>query len=286
MRIIPIVENTVASEGLLAKHGLCLYIETRDHKMLMDLGPNDTFIYNAATLGIDLTEIDMVVLTHGHADHVGGLKSFLSVNDKAKIYLHRNTCDPHFLKVSGFPCPMGIDLSVIETYHDRFVFTDHFTKVDGEITLFAGVTGRKCFAKSNDMYYVRKESKLVKDNFSHEQNMLLTNGKEWALVAGCAHNGILNILERAVEVCQEKPNTVLSGFHLYNEPTDEYESDTLVKELGEGLLEWTDTEFYTYHCTGTKSFEKLKEMMGDKLHYFSTGQSIELLEEIEGYILY
>ncbi len=286
MKIIPLVENTVTTNNLESRHGLCFYIETRDHKMLVDLGPNDTFLRNAAVLEIDITEIDMVVLTNGYADHVGGLKAFLNVNDTAKIYLHRNACNPHFLKVEGIPCPIGIDMSLIDEEDERFVFTNHFTKVDGEITLFAGIRGRRCFSKSNDVMYVRKDGKLEQDTFSHEQCLLLTNGKEWALVAGCAYNGILNILDRAVEVCQEKPKIVVSGFHTFNPPTGTYESDALIDELGEELKQWTDTEFHTCHCTGNVAYQKLKEVLDNKLHYLSTGQQIELLEEIEGYILY
>lgn len=286
MKIISLVENTVSTNQLTARHGLCFYIETRDHKMLVDLGPNDIFLRNAAALEIDIAEIDMVVLTNGYVDHVGGLKAFLNVNDTAKIYLHRNVCDPHFLKVEGIPCPIGIDMSLIDEENDRFVFTNHFTKVDGEITLFAGTRGRKCFSKANEAMYVRKEQKLVQDSFSHEQSLLLTNGKEWALVAGCAYNGILNILDRAVEVCQEKPKTVISGFHTFNPPTGTYESDAFIEELGTELSQWSDTEFYTCHCTGDMAYQKLKDVLGSKLNYLSAGQQIELLEEIEGYILY
>lgn len=286
MKIIPLVENTGSDNHLIFRHGLCLYVETRDHKMLVDLGPNDTFLRNAATLEIDITEIDMVVLTNGYVDHVGGLKTFLNVNDKAKIYLNRNVCDPHFLKVEGIPCPIGIDMNLIDEESERFVLTNHFTKVDGEITLFAGIRGRKCFSEANEVMYVRRNGKLLQDTFSHEQSLLLTNGKEWALIAGCAYNGILNILDRAIEVCQEKPKTVVSGFHTFNPPTGTYESDKLIEELGDELKQWTDTEFYTCHCTGNVAYQKLKEVLGSKLNYLSTGQRIELLEEIEGYILY
>ncbi len=286
MKIIPLVENTVISQNLIARHGLCFYIETRDHKILMDLGPNDTFLRNAAALDIDISEIDMVVLSHGHRDHVGGLRTFLKVNNTAKIYLNRNVLDPHFIKVEGIPCPIGIDASLIDEKDERFVLTDHFTKVDGEITLFAGVGKRRGYPKSNEVMCVRRDGKLIKDEFVHEQHMLLTNGKEWALLTGCAHNGIANILDRAVEVCQEKPILVIGGFHMYHEPTDTYESDQLIDETIEILEEWNKTTFYTCHCTGRKAFDKMKEKLGNRLQYFSTGQRLEFLEEVEGYILY
>jgi len=90
MKIIALVENTTKDKNLKPKHGLSVYIETLKHKILFDLGSDDTFIYNAQKLGIDLAEIDTVVLSHGHYDHGGGLLSFLKVNANPKsIYIEK-----------------------------------------------------------------------------------------------------------------------------------------------------------------------------------------------------
>ena len=84
MKIISLLENT-SNTNLKPKHGLCLYIETLKHKILFDLGPDETYIKNAKLKKIDLEEIDIVIISHGHIDHGGGLKSFLKINSKAKI---------------------------------------------------------------------------------------------------------------------------------------------------------------------------------------------------------
>ena len=76
MRIINLTENTLGRAGCLAEHGLCFYIETDNHRVLMDTGQTDLFRQNAEKLGVDLTAVDTVVLSHGHYDHGGGIPAF------------------------------------------------------------------------------------------------------------------------------------------------------------------------------------------------------------------
>ena len=88
MRIVPLVENTTKSE-LKAKHGLSLYIETKLHKILFDLGSDNTLFENAVKRNIDISKVDTVIISHGHFDHGGALKKFLDVNSSANI-LYKN----------------------------------------------------------------------------------------------------------------------------------------------------------------------------------------------------
>ena len=79
MVITSLVENTTKS-GLKAKHGLSLYIETKLHRILFDLGPDETLFENAEKKKIDLTSVDTVIISHGHYDHGGALGKFLKIN--------------------------------------------------------------------------------------------------------------------------------------------------------------------------------------------------------------
>ena len=71
MKIINLIENTEGSSGCLFEHGLSFYVETKKHKLLVDTGATNTFIANAEKLGVDLKQVDTVILSHGHYDHTG-----------------------------------------------------------------------------------------------------------------------------------------------------------------------------------------------------------------------
>ena len=85
MRIINLVENTEGSTGCGIEHGLSFYIETEQHKLLMDTGQTDLLIKNAEKLGIDLTKVDTVILSHGHYDHRGETLPSSEIKPNAKI---------------------------------------------------------------------------------------------------------------------------------------------------------------------------------------------------------
>jgi len=94
-----LVENTAISSEYGCKHGLCIYIETPNHKILFDLGPNKLFVENALKMNVDISDIDTVIISHGHKDHGGALKYFLEQNKKAKIYIRKEAFEPHYIKV-------------------------------------------------------------------------------------------------------------------------------------------------------------------------------------------
>ena len=140
MKVSALLENTTVDEGLTPKHGLSIYTETAKHKTLFDLGPDDTFLHNAHTMGIDLAEVDTVVLSHGHYDHGGGLAGFLKLNNKAKLYLHRQAFELHYHKALFVKKYVGLDRGLAG--NDRIVFTDDTMCIDDELFIFSDIEGQ------------------------------------------------------------------------------------------------------------------------------------------------
>ncbi|MDE6435474.1 MAG: MBL fold metallo-hydrolase [Lachnospiraceae bacterium] len=275
IKIISLVENTSSSPELKSKHGLSIYVETIKHKILFDLGPNALFLENAQKLGVDIKLVDTVIISHGHSDHGGALAKFMEINKTAKIYIKESAFDGHCTKVAGIPFNVGLDNALRD--RQQIIFTSDNYIIDDELMLFSNVIGRKLFSKANDKLFAKKNGKIVLDQFEHEQYLIVTNGNKQVMITGCSHNGIVNIIEKYVEIYNgsiDKLACVIGGFHLFNPITRNYESDELISEIAE-YLGGLNAKFYTCHCTGKKAYKILKDSMGEQLGYFSTGTRIE-----------
>ncbi|MPM75383.1 hypothetical protein SDC9_122375 [bioreactor metagenome] len=267
-------ENTTSSENLGSEHGLSLYIETETHKILFDTGASGLFAENAGKLGIDLTKVDLAVISHGHYDHGGGLKTFLDINNKAKIYLHQKAFEPHYAnRPGGKKAYIGLDESLLP--NEQFVFCDDRYMIDEKLELFSGVEAKRFVPSGNTDLFKKNGDAFVQDDFAHEQNLIISDNGKTLLIAGCAHNGIINIIDqfKAEKGCL--PDYVIGGFHLYNHGTKQNEAPSVVDEIGKSLLE-THAQYYTCHCTGIESYTHLKAVMGENIDYISTGDQLTI----------
>lgn len=268
-----LVENTSSSREYKSKHGICFYIETSMHKILFDLGKDGLFLENAKKMGIDIKEIDTVIISHGHTDHGGALALFLENNNMAKVYVRENAFDEHYTKVLGLKINVGIDDKL--KHHQQIILTGENTNIDKELLIFSGVKERELYSSANNKLFMKKDDIFEVDDFSHEQSLIIDEGGHKILVAGCSHSGIVNIKNKAEEIINQKLTHVISGFHLYNPISNKRESDILVREIGDRLKD-DETYYYTCHCTGDNAFNILKETLGNRLMYLSTGSVLEI----------
>lgn len=273
MIIKSLIDNKSISNEYKSKHGLSLYIETTTNKILFDLGPNHLFLENAKKLGVNIEDIDMVVISHGHKDHGGGIKYFLENNKKGKIYINKSSFMPYYTKVLGFKHYVGLDKSFES--NDRIILCSNNYKINDNLILFADVPKKDLISKSNDSLFMKINKEYVKDTFNHEQNLIINDDGKNILVAGCAHKGITNILSVGENICNESFDYVIGGFHLFNPVSKKYEDNELITSIGFELNK-RKTKYYTCHCTGTNAFKILKETLKDKINYLSAGTTIEL----------
>lgn len=273
MIIKVLVENTSVSEEYGAEHGLSLYIETKKNKILFDVGATELFLKNAAKIGVNIADVDFLIVSHGHYDHGGGLKTFFQENKKAKVFLHPLAFGKYYAARPTDKLEfIGIDEGLKE--NKQIVFTsDSFSICDG-VQLFSNVIAKEDPPKSNRGLLAQKNELIVNDSFDHEQNLIIQENGKTLLVTGCAHNGIVNIIKHFQEINGYMPDYVIGGFHLYSASSGSEPPET-VDSLAKYLLT-TKIKFYTCHCTGIEAYERLKSIMGDSIGYLSAGDQITI----------
>ena len=239
MKVITLIEDTPEEMECDFEHGLALYIEIQQYKLLFDTGATGRFVGNAAKLGIDLNEIDKVIISHGHYDHAGGLLKFCEINNHAQIYMQKNATEECYYKDTY----IGIDNRILNLLQLKLV--DGSYKID--------------------------------DDFSHEQSLVICTKKGNALISGCAHCGIINILEAYKKKFANEPMVVISGFHMFKNGGYTKEEIANIESIAKKLNKMY-TIFYTGHCTGDKAYEIMHKIMKDKLKAIHTGKIVEIKE--------
>ena len=277
MRIINLIENTEGIAGCVNAHGLSFYVETEKHKLLLDLGPSEETIQNAETLGIDLSAVDTVILSHGHYDHSGGIIPFTKINDKALIYMQKSAIEDYFAD-DGKDAPqrfryIGIDKSIAALPQVRFLDGD--TVIDDELEAIVIHNRSHELPFTNKRLLVRSGEEYKRDDFGHEHFLVIRENGKTVLMSGCAHNGILSILDAYKEKYGNVPDLVVSGFHLMKKSDYRDSEIEEIKAIANELKDYP-TKFVTCHCTGTAAYDVMKNIMGDSLEYVHSGEEVVL----------
>lgn len=258
------MEDTQGQAAVFAEHGLSLYIETAGHKLLMDTGASEKTADNAARLGIDLSGVDTVILSHGHYDHTGGLLWIAELAPDAELYLQKAACG-QFYHGEKY---IGIDRRILDLPHLHLLDGD--SQPDAELSLF---TCEQDICQSGGGLTEYRDGAYVPDTFCHEQSLVITENGRRILLSGCAHCGIVNILARFRARYHAAPDAVVSGFHMPQVNT--LAERLAVEETARELVRYP-TVYYTGHCTGHSAFELLRPTLGTQLRRLHSGDELIL----------
>ena len=268
-------DNRTCNDLLQTEHGLSILLETDKHRILLDTGASDVFIRNAERLrvgatagmqmGIDLSTVDYVFISHGHSDHAGGLKHFMEINNKAYVIVSPHAVSGKFFSKRRYFHSITTEWS--EDSKDRFLMVDQTCKVCDDIHVIAHIPQSHPIPQGNQHLFIENaDGDYINDDFRHELALYV----DGLLFTGCAHSGLENILS----ACPYPVKAVVGGFHLLDDHESEEELTALALRLKEN---YSNTQFYTSHCTGDKVFATFKTVMGDYLHAFSCGMTITMV---------
>ena len=139
MKLTVLIENKAARDDLAAEHGLSVYVETGVHNVLVDFGDSGAFADNAEVLGVDISKVDMALLSHGHYDHGNGLPRFFKENATAPVYVNRFSFGKFFIATPKGPHYIG--LPRLDEYRDRLILTEGSSQIADGLTIISDLSG-------------------------------------------------------------------------------------------------------------------------------------------------
>ena len=273
MKVTVLIENSTPSDRVCAKHGLSLFLETGEQRILFDMGPDASFLDNAKTLGVDVATADLAVLSHGHFDHAGGLRAYLDATESTSVYASTLAFAKHVADTPFGYKDIGAAPELAADPRIELVGACH--EIDENLTLVSRVEPKRLFAKSNAILLEEASGEYVPDSFAHEQSLIVREGERYILVSGCSHTGIVNIIERAEEVAGHAMDVVVAGMHLMDPSTGLVEDPEITRQIAEILAAHKGT-YYTYHCTGLAAYSVLRDVLGERINYLYAGSVVEV----------
>jgi 7,8-dihydropterin-6-yl-methyl-4-(beta-D-ribofuranosyl)aminobenzene 5'-phosphate synthase len=252
-RITVLVNNSVRQPKLLAEHGFSLYIESHK-KILFDTGQGRTLLHNAEVLGIDLVDLDYVILSHGHYDHTGGLYPLLGeTQHRLPVYLHEDVFTNKIaLDSSGGKETVERYIGIAHTSQEYescgadFHFVHSYTVIDNDVATVSDITHPHGWQSNDSRLQVKDpHGSLSPDPFRDDLSLLLETDSGPVILLGCAHAGIIEIVDTISHVSgYNKFFAIIGGSHLAKA------SRPYIERAVQMLRSYTFDVIALTHCTG------------------------------------
>lgn len=275
LRITTLSENTAGLGNFLGEWGLSILVETGEVNVLLDTGKSISASHNADILGIDLSKIDKIVLSHGHSDHTGGLRQILTrMRKEVEIIAHPDMWAAKYARRQGEADRyIGIPFQrqELESLGGSFNLTTKPIKITDNIMTTGEIPMVTDYEETDPDLFVKEATGWQPDKLLDDQALIINTEQGLVVILGCAHRGIVNTIYHAQQLTGVKQvHAVLGGSHLISASEERvWLTIAALRDLGVQRLGLC-------HCTGLSTSVLLAQEFGDSFFFNNTGTSINL----------
>lgn len=243
-----LVDNCTAQADVLAEHGFSMLVEEADSRILFDTGATNVLVHNSKVYNLDLSEITDVVLSHGHDDHTGGMRYFLPLNERCRVVCGKGynvrRCGTRGTDIS-FPAELVVP-------NDRLCIADDVLQLSDSVFVVSARESKiNTFSHIGGFFRFPLPDQKEVDDFEDELFIVVKREQGLVLCSGCAHRGIINLIDLAEQKFGIPVVSVVGGMHTVND------SEEQIKQLCDEIEAKAVSQMICCHCTGVNSFAKV-----------------------------
>ncbi|HBA73650.1 MAG: hypothetical protein A2X85_16960 [Geobacteraceae bacterium GWF2_54_21] len=260
MRIKLLVDNN-SKGGLIEEHGFSAWVEIGGCKILFDTGQGKALVPNAAMMGCDLSELDALVLSHGHYDHCGAISQLLKINPEIHVYCHSAAlCYRYSIKSGESARDISVPRAELEALLGVPGNRMHWINGAGKIRASVGITGiidRLHPLEDTGGPFFLDQVRQTPDPIWDDMSIWIKTRKGLIIITGCCHSGLINSVRHIRRVSGvDRIFGVIGGLHLVNASRERLEATC------SAIRKWNPDFVIPCHCTGEKAIAFLRDELG------------------------
>ncbi len=249
--VTTLMENHAAVDDIHTEHGLSLHLTDGSFSLLLDTGASPAFLDNARRLGVDLGQVDVLVLSHGHYDHTGGVNALLQSGCRPAVtYMGPNFFARRYVREPGRLRPISARVNedcFFEHGAPFYLLEPGVLKLSEGVFLVCGIPSKNALESANPSMLRQCGDAYVVDDFNEETVVVVRGEQGLALLSGCSHKGILNTCMWVSELFYAPVHTFIGGTHLMS-ATQSHIYNTMARLQALGLR-----RLGACHCNGEEA---------------------------------
>jgi 7,8-dihydropterin-6-yl-methyl-4-(beta-D-ribofuranosyl)aminobenzene 5'-phosphate synthase len=253
-------ENTTPRAGITGEYGFSALIRREGQTLLFDTGSAGAIFPNARKMGIDLSQVENVIISHGHFDHTGAMPELMKLGGVKRIYIHPDAFAHRLLPLNnGKAKDIGCRFSPqqAEQAGVELVLTKDFTSIAPGVYITGQIPRLCSYEDCGGNFKVEVKGVLGDDLINDDMALVIEHPDGLIIVSGCAHAGLINTIDYALKMTgQKKILAFIGGTHLMTAGPER------MRKTVQALQKYNPAHLVVAHCTGFYAAAQLYQALG------------------------